>query len=389
MPDRRFIRSLAVAALFGLASPIAGCAWLDSRLGGTPETAQSGGEGGIGGTGIGDDSGGIGGTGIVGTITAFGSIVVNGLHVDYAPDLPVHSVYGPQTPEAFAVGQVVAIEAVARDGALTARTVELQYPVTGPVERIDRAAGEMVVLGQRVRLSDETFAATGGRGAAPVLDGLAEGTYVDVSGLRDGDVIAASRVAPRYRGGISSILGPVTASGPGGVAIGGQRVDFTNGGAPDVRVGEVVQVAGDGAGHTLRVDSLRRMPMVPFDGRMKRLSIEGYVAPGTVGPGLRLGGVAVDPATPAGRNLRRGERVILSGDVEAGGRIVPQRIERVRHRLPARTTAPGAGGDRPTPGTPRTRTRQPGGAPAVERNRPASTPVSRKKRTAGGDGRDR
>ena len=36
---------------------------------------------GIGGTGISDDDYGIGGTGIIGTISGFGSIIVNGIHI--------------------------------------------------------------------------------------------------------------------------------------------------------------------------------------------------------------------------------------------------------------------------------------------------------------------
>src|SRR5260370_21972304 len=52
---------------------------------------QRGDDQGIGGTGIirRNDDRGIGGTGIVGAIQRFGSIVVNGERISYAPNLPV------------------------------------------------------------------------------------------------------------------------------------------------------------------------------------------------------------------------------------------------------------------------------------------------------------
>ena len=48
---------------------------------------------GIGGTGViptdRESDRGIGGTGVMGTIRGFGSIIVNGLRVTYAPDVPI------------------------------------------------------------------------------------------------------------------------------------------------------------------------------------------------------------------------------------------------------------------------------------------------------------
>ena len=90
----------------------------ESGVGGTGFVPGDADEG-VGGTGIalnsnqttaeGDE--GVGGTGIFGVISAFGSIVVNGVHIDYEPATSV-SVDGESgSSEDFAIGQTVAVEA--------------------------------------------------------------------------------------------------------------------------------------------------------------------------------------------------------------------------------------------------------------------------------------
>jgi hypothetical protein len=286
------------------------------------------------------DSGGIGGTGIVGTITGFGSVIVNGLHVEVPPNLPVNSVYGLGPAAGLRVGQVVAIEAESRGGRLTARNIDIRYPVTGAVERIDRAAGEIVVLGQRVKLTGDTRSESG-RTGLPVLDGLAVGDPVDVSGLRDGGVIHAGWVRRRRAGGIASLFGPVTAAGAGGVAIGGRRLAFAGGGLPPgLRSGDVVQIIGDSGPGGFRVRRLRQLPAAPFGGRVGALSLEGFVARGRGGRGWRLGGAAFD-AGPGAAGLAPGARMVLSGGIGPGGRVVARDLRRVPPGLSRGGGSPG------------------------------------------------
>ena len=66
---------------------------------------------GIGGTGIGIDiyERGIGGTGIIGTITEFGSIVVNGLHIEYREDQVVDSLFEQKQGRNLKIGQEVEV----------------------------------------------------------------------------------------------------------------------------------------------------------------------------------------------------------------------------------------------------------------------------------------
>jgi len=95
----------------------------DEPTGGVGGTGHSEPSGGIGGTGLGGDQGGVGGTGIYGTITAFGSICVNGLRVQYDDAVPVELGGAPASADALAVGQVVFLEATPRDGDLFARRI--------------------------------------------------------------------------------------------------------------------------------------------------------------------------------------------------------------------------------------------------------------------------
>ena len=103
-------------------------------------------EGGIGGTGISNNDYGIGGTGIVGTISAFGSIVVNGLHIEYSKLQPLESFLGNKTAASLAIGNVVAIEADLVEGQLVARRIIEQIALSGTVESVDLTHSKIIVL---------------------------------------------------------------------------------------------------------------------------------------------------------------------------------------------------------------------------------------------------
>jgi hypothetical protein len=223
---------------------------------------------------------------------------------------------------------------------LTARAIDLRYPVTGTVERIDRAGGEIVVLGQRVRLSDETRTASGATGAGPIIDSLTVGDQIDVSGLRDGDLVDASWVRRRDSGGVASLFGPVAAAGATGVAIGGRRLAFAGGGVPPgLQSGDMIQVVGDRGPDGLHVRRFRRLPAAPFGGRVRALSLEGFVVRGPAGRGWRLGRAAFEPGAAA-TGLKPGARIVLSGDIGPDGQIVPRKLRVVPPRSPRRVDSP-------------------------------------------------
>jgi hypothetical protein len=144
--------------------------------------------GGIGGTGLTDWSGGIGGTGVFGTITGFGSLIINGLHVDFAPDQKVESLLGSVTGKDLQIGQVVAVQANNVGQGLVAQRIVLQTALVGQVEAIDTEQSELVVAGERIvilpNLTNSAFS----------LEQLKVGDTLVVSGARDSEKLYASYV---------------------------------------------------------------------------------------------------------------------------------------------------------------------------------------------------
>lgn len=129
-----------------------------------------------------------------GPISAFGSVIVNG--VRYSTTAATVTIDDqPGTESDLRVGQVVRIEGtVNADGVTgTARTISFNDELEGPVQSIDLAASRFVVLGQPVRVGagtsfDDSIVPRN-------LGGLQVGQRVEVSGLVGADgVIAATRV---------------------------------------------------------------------------------------------------------------------------------------------------------------------------------------------------
>lgn len=91
---------------------------------------------GFGGTGSkisGDD--GFGGTGIVGTITAFGSIWVNGVEVEYDQSTPIKSSISKDRVS-LKLGQQVSLETKANTKAAIAENITVYYPLAGKISSI-------------------------------------------------------------------------------------------------------------------------------------------------------------------------------------------------------------------------------------------------------------
>lgn len=85
-----------------------------SLLARATEPSKDQGIGGTGWTAGTDGDQGIGGTGIVGTIQRFGSIFVNGVRVQYQPDVPVWIDDVPVAPNSLKIGHIVRVAVVQR-----------------------------------------------------------------------------------------------------------------------------------------------------------------------------------------------------------------------------------------------------------------------------------
>ncbi|MCA4079377.1 DUF5666 domain-containing protein, partial [Pseudomonas kurunegalensis] len=202
--------------------------------------------------------GGTGGTGIVGTITGFASICVNGMEVHYGKDVPVSQNGAPASSAHLAIGQVVAVEAIATQRGLQAGRISILNAYEGPLTALPSASAPLRVMGQPVRLA----------AGARVAQGLRPGEPVRVSGLRDarGEVVA-TRIerAPGLRE--ASAIGAIDRPGSlQGLQL-GTRV------AP----ARELLVRGQWTGRQLEVAQTRPDPSLPFAGRVQQAVVEGLV----------------------------------------------------------------------------------------------------------------
>ncbi|MFE1602223.1 DUF5666 domain-containing protein [Methylobacterium sp. ID0610] len=281
---------------------------------------------GIGGTGIRpgpDEEGdrGIGGTGVVGTIRAFGSIVVNGLRIAYPPDAAVAIDGRPATVADLRLGQVVRTVAQPGESGLSTTRIDVMHEVVGPVTAVGR--DRLTVLGQSVA----TRAA-----AEPRRWRLGE--RVAVSGLRRPDgVIVASRIDPA--GDVpAQVAGPVR-RGPGGVPrIGALPLMDLDA----ALIGRRAVVEGTLAGRRLAVVDSRAADR-PFGAAVARVSIEAFVA--REGGRLRLGsGLAVAGSVPA--LPRAGGLAVIDAAVGRDGRLSVESLRPLARQPEGGRSGPGA-----------------------------------------------
>jgi hypothetical protein len=296
-----------------------------------PGTATS--ERGIGGTGA-PASGpeisdrGIGGTGIVGVITGFGSVIVNGLEIAYAPSTPLTVDGESDTGAALRVGQLAAIVA-SDDHGLHAVSIAVQHEVSGPVTSVSTEGGPngrmLIVAGQRVAIGNGTEGLWTAR----------PGDWVAVSGLRQPDgVIAASRIDQR-------MPGPVLVRGPATPSAGGWRIGDLSvrpPGSTSFAPGQSITARGSIMNGILSAtttgpDVLSSDPAAFFGSHVRRMVIESYTsaADGRVRLGREfLATAAPGIAVPAGAHraiveLERGPHggFIATHLRGAGRRVAP------------------------------------------------------------------
>lgn len=155
--------------------------------------AACGGGGGDGSEPVaGIDRGGV--TIAQGPISGFGSVIVNGVrYATTAATITIDDQPGAESD--LRVGQVVRVEGTVDANGTTgmARRISFNDEVEGPVQSIDLATSQFVVVGQRVQVGtgtsfDDSIVPRG-------LEGLRTGDRVEVSGLVGASgVVAATRV---------------------------------------------------------------------------------------------------------------------------------------------------------------------------------------------------
>jgi hypothetical protein len=133
------------------------------------------------------DRGGL--RGVQGSVTGFGSVIVNGEH--YETDTSAISINGlPATEGDLEVGYVVVIQAeLPADGSLPrAVTIDFAHNIIGPLSAVVVAEKRATVLGQSVTVGDSTVYGAGIEPAS--IDGLAAlptDTILRISGFSEAD----------------------------------------------------------------------------------------------------------------------------------------------------------------------------------------------------------
>ena len=242
--------------------------------------------------------GGIGGTGIVGTLTDFGSVLVNGLRLEVSADTLITNAFGLARERDLAIGQQLTIEAA--DG--RARRIHIAYPVIGTVAE-GATRDEGVVAGVPVTLE------TGALGA------LIPGARVAVSGVWRGPRVVASRIDILPGPGPDVIACEYMNKGPEGVpAIGGRRLASLPGSAPANL--SYVTATGKNTDDGFVVQHLREGRFTGAAGPLVELSVEGYLRPDPNPPFRSVSGLGHSFHEGSRLAWFKENRVLFSGGYE-------------------------------------------------------------------------
>jgi len=254
-------------------------------VGGTGKSAKENGlggtgkkPGGIGGTGIStsDEGSGIGGTGIIGTITSFGSVCVNGFRVQYTDKTQYRSDGKPITKDKLAVGQLIKIDTFRTSKGLFAKTIRVDYVVSGQVEAINRRDNTIVILGQIIKLTNHNKIGQ--------LNSIKVGDYLQVSGLRTpSGVIDGTYVLKTNFSNEVLLKGRITYIGANHLVINGKRVNLSTRLSRQLeyalKVGQLIKVHGQYHNNRFVAVDVQMISTIPFKGKYKRFSLQGYAVP--------------------------------------------------------------------------------------------------------------
>lgn len=224
---------------------------------------------------------GVGGTGgdavVHGTISGFGSVIVNGIRFDDSGARIETEDGAALDRSALGLGMVAEIESGpitggATDRNATARRIRIASELIGPVETVDAAGGRFVAIGQNVRVGATTVY---GEALAGGLAALQAGDAVEVYGNLDiaaGEIVATrvDRLASlptrlRVRGSVAALDTVARTFRIGAATFAYDASDAPSGLANGSLVRLEVDATPDGSGRWVVerfVDGSRRLPDV-------------------------------------------------------------------------------------------------------------------------------
>ena len=277
-----------------------------------------------------------------GTITGFGSVIVNGVRFDTSgATITIDGAVGSEAD--LAVGQIVVVRGTLDPNGTegTAATVDFDDAVEGPIESIDAGNSSMVVLGQTVFVTVDTSFEDDIDPAG--LDGLTVGDVVEVSGYLDanGDIVA-THIELENPGGEFEVTGLAQNVDTAlmTLEIGALVVDYSAAMLDDFpsgmpEDGQLVEAKGNalgGNGELLATELEFKGNDVDFDDG-DDVEIEGLITRFVSATDFDVNGIPV--TTTASTQYERGTaadlalnvRVEVEGEANASGVIVAEEIE--------------------------------------------------------------
>ncbi len=275
-----------------------------------------------------------------GTISGFGSVIVNGVRYDTAS--AAISVEGsPATQSDLKVGHVVVVHGTLNSDGITGSATSISFEdlVEGPIGAIDLVAGTITVLSQLVIIdADTSFDDT----ISPAsIEGLALDDVVEVSGffLADGS-INATRIEKKAAGGEFEVTGLVSNLSGTTFQINDLVVDFSVAQLDNFPAGtpeddQLVEAKGVslGAGGELlatRVE-FKGNDLIADEG--DRIEIEGFITRFASAADFDVDGIPVSTTgatvyeNGSEADLALNRKVEVEGTLDAAGVVVATEVE--------------------------------------------------------------
>ena len=273
-----------------------------------------------------------------GTISGFGSVIVNGVH--YASDKAKILVDDEQASENnLRAGYQVRITAHTNsDGSSTADLIEFHSNLIGPISAIDLSAQAFTILGQRVQVTSDTL--FDANISPNYLEGLAIGNLVLVSGQLDQqNILTATRVelvsvANRQVLGVISALDETkTTFKLNDLTVNYSAASINNFDNNKPANGLIVSVKGslDGEG-VLQAKTLVHIN-TRIDSDVKDATLRGFITHFVSATDFEVAGTPCSTASQTlykngdATNLVAGAAVSIKGQVNTSGILVAQEIE--------------------------------------------------------------
>jgi hypothetical protein len=276
-----------------------------------------------------------------GTVTGFGSVIVNGIRYEVGTTTEVRVNDAPGTQADLQVGQQVSVQWESDDEGVSRRATRVDYDalVEGPITAgsIDLAAGTFAVLGQTVRVTGTTSFA--GDFSPRDITGLSAGQDVEVSGLPDASGrIRATRIELQRPGRQLEVSGVAAAVTAQTFTLGSLTVIYSSASLPDGAPvnGDIVEARGstiDGLGRLVATVVEKEDDFTDLGGVRDDAELEGFINTFVSAADFSVSGVPVT-TTPATvyedgtvADLRLNARVEISGIVNSSGILVAREIE--------------------------------------------------------------